>query len=77
MGSTDEDRFPPVSQDPVPDATIGPPKRSGSDFFLPPRPAKSLDAAQIRITSAAADATASAARAKRIHHVIRSLFHTV
>jgi len=53
--------------------SIGPPERSRSDFFLPPRPAKSLDAAKIRITGAEPRPEGSSAEAQRAKRVVDSL----
>jgi hypothetical protein len=52
---------------------LGPPERSRSDFFLPPRPAKSLNAAKIKITGTEISDDSSSAKALRAKRLIESM----
>ena len=55
------------------DAAVGSAQPQRVDFFLPPRLAKNLDAAEIRIVGARPDPGAPKARATRARRVLRSL----
>ena len=62
-----------MSPDSSSDTAVGPPSPQRVDFFLPPRRAKNLDAAKIKIVGANPDPGAPKARTTRARRILRSL----